>query len=82
MNGKRKRIDRTGAGRYGARDVVYRLCLLERATMAAPRSMNIEEDSTVIFSGWLEKKSPTGMVKGWKKRWFIITEDQLDAQMM
>jgi hypothetical protein len=50
--------------------------------MAAPRSLNIEEESTVIISGWLEKKSPSGMVKSWKKRWFVITEDQLDAQMM
>lgn len=34
-----------------------------------------------LMTGWLQKKAAVGLVKGWKNRWFVIVEEQLDAQL-
>jgi hypothetical protein len=32
---------------------------------------------TVLREGWLSKRSPTGLVKTWKKRWFRLVGNGL-----
>ena len=32
-----------------------------------------------LYSGWLQKKAPSGLVRSWKNRFFVLQEEQLDA---
>ena len=32
-----------------------------------------------LYSGWLQKKAPSGLVRAWKNRFFVLQEEQLDA---
>jgi hypothetical protein len=41
---------------------------------------HVEHDSDEKMSGWLHKRPPSGLVRTWKKRWFVITLEQLDAE--
>jgi hypothetical protein len=34
-----------------------------------------------LMSGWLQKRDTVSPLKSWKSRWFVIVEEQLDAQL-
>jgi len=44
-------------------------------------SCEIIGDSAERYSGFLQKKAPSGLMRGWKNRWFTITEEQLDVEL-
>ena len=37
------------------------------------------KDNGEMLVGWLQKKAPSGLVRTWKRRFFILKEDQLDS---
>ena len=35
------------------------------------------DDNMNQLEGWLEKQGVKGLIKGWKRRWFVVKENKL-----